>query len=412
MNPKTKIFLIVISQISLIIGSFLTITILESQISLVGNSVNIAGKNRLLTSQFLNDLKDFTYVKNSNAMPEVKLNELEENILLLKNGGFDNDLKIQQLDKKFLNEWNVVYQHYDILKSNYEKFTENYDRTVSISDMSAIENHASFLIHSSDVLVEKIGIGINQTSQNMILLQIILLESNVGVHIILLLIIFRIFKTMFEQNLRLEKLSIVGELSSRLAHDMRNPLSNIAMSTHLLKSKTSDEDTIKKLDIIEKGIARLSHQINDVMDFVRTKEPELKLWDLNSIFNDCFNWFKLPDSVKVILPEKSTLIRCDKSQFEILFINLISNALDAIQNKGSIEISVKVNPNETIIQVMDTGTGIPKEKIKTIFEPLITFKENGTGLGLASCKNIVENHRGTITAKNNPTAFIITLPNP
>ena len=411
MNPKTKIFLIVISQISLIIGSFLTVAILESQISLVGNSVNIAGKNRLLTSQFLNDLKDSTYVKNSNAMPEVKLNELEENILLLKNGGFDNDLKIQQLDKKFLNEWNVVYQQYNILKSNYEKFTENYDRIVSTSDMSAIENHASFLIHSSDVLVEKIGIGINQTSQNMILLQIILLESNVGVHIILLLIIFRIFKIMFEQNLRLEKLAIVGELSSRLAHDMRNPLSNIAMSTDLLKSKTSDDDTVKKLDIIEKGIARLSHQINDVMDFVRTKEPELKLWDLNSIFNDCFNRFKLPDSVKVILPEKSTLIRCDKSQFEILFINLISNALDAIQNKGSIEITVKVNPNETIIQVMDTGTGIPEEKIKTIFEPLITFKENGTGLGLASCKNIVENHRGTITAKNNPTAFIITLPN-
>lgn len=411
MNPKTKISLIVISQISLIIGSFLTVAILESQISLVGNSVNIAGKNRLLASQFLNELKDSTYAKNSNAMPEVKLNELEENILLLKNGGFDNDLKIQKLDEKFMNEWNVVYQHYGILKSNYEKFTENYDGIVSTSDVSEIENHASFLIHSSDVLVEKIGIGINQTSQNMILLQIILLESNVGVHIVLLLIIFRIFKTIFEQNLRLEKLAIVGELSSRLAHDMRNPLSNINMSTQLLKSKTSDEDTVKKLDIIEKGIARLSHQINDVMDFVRTKEPELKLWDLNSIFNDCFNRFKFPDSVKVILPEKSTLIRCDKSQFEVLFINLISNALDAIQNKGSIEISVKVNPNETIIQVMDTGTGISEKKIKTIFEPLITFKETGTGLGLASCKNIVENHRGTITAKNNPTAFIITLPN-
>lgn len=411
MNPKTKISLIVISQISLIIGSFLTVAILESQISLVGNSVNIAGKNRLLTSQFLNELKDFTYVKNSNAMPEVKLNELEENILLLKNGGFDNDLKIQKLDEKFMNEWNVVYQHYGILKSNYEKFTENYDGIVSTSDMSEIENHASFLIYSSNVLVEKIGIGINQTSQNMVLLQIILLESNVGVHIVLLLIIFRIFKTIFEQNLRLEKLAIIGELSSRLAHDMRNPLSNITMSTQLLKSKTSDEDTVKKLHIIEKGIARLSHQINDVMDFVRTKEPELKLWDLNSILNDCFNRFKFPDSVKVILPEKSRLIRCDKSQFEILFINLISNALDAIQNKGSIEISVKVNLNETIIQVMDTGTGIPEKKIKTIFEPLITFKQNGTGLGLASCKNIVENHRGTITAKNNPTTFIITLPN-
>ncbi|MBC8515893.1 MAG: HAMP domain-containing histidine kinase [Nitrosopumilus sp.] len=411
MNHKTKISTIVFIQILFIVSSFLTVAILESQISLVGNSVNIAGKNRLLTSQFLNELKDFTYVKNSNAIPELKLNQIEENILLLKNGGFDNNLKIQKIDEKFINEWDVVYQHFSILKLNYEKSIENSEGIVSTNDMSEIENNASLLIYYSDVLVDNLGTSINKTSQNMILLQLFLLIVNVGVHIALLLVVFRILQKTFEENLRIEKLAIVGELSSRLAHDMRNPLSNINMSTQLLKSTTSEENAVKKLDAIEKGVARLSHQINDVMDFVRTKEPELKLWDLNSILDDCFNRFKLSNSVKVILPEKSTLIKCDKSQSEILFINLISNALDAIQNEGSIEVRVKANSNKTIIEIIDSGTGIPEEKIKTIFEPLVTFKENGTGLGLASCKNIVENHRGSITAKNNPTEFIITLPN-
>jgi signal transduction histidine kinase len=410
LNHKTKISIIVFIQILFIVSSFLTVAILESQISLVGNSVNIAGKNRLLTSQFLNELKDSTYVENSNAIPEIKLNELEENILLLKNGGFENNLKIQKMDEKFINEWDVVYQHFSMLKLSYENSIKNSDGIISKNDISEIENRVSLLIHSSDVLVDQIGIGIDKNSQNMIILQLSLLTSNVGVHIALLLIVFRISQKTFEQNLRIEKLAIVGELSSRLAHDMRNPLSNINMSVQLLKSTSSEEDVVRKLDIIEKGVDRLSHQINDVMDFVRTKEPELKLWDLNSILSDCFSRFKLSNSVKVILPEKSTLIRCDKSQFEILFINLISNALDAIQNEGSIEIRVKVNSDETIIEIIDTGTGIPEEKIKTIFEPLITFKENGTGLGLASCKNIVEQHKGIISVKNDPTTFTIKFP--
>lgn len=209
----------------------------------------------------------------------------------------------------------------------------------------------------------------------------------------------------------MEKLATVGELSSRLAHDMRNPLSYINMSAQLLKSKTTEKESAEKLAIIEKGIARMSHQINDVLDFVRSKEPELKLWDLKSILEECFDRLKLPDSVKVTLPKKSFLVKCDRTQFEVLFINLISNASDSIKNVGSIEIRVKTSSNETKIEVIDSGDGIPQDNLEDIFDPLVTYKESGTGLGLASCKNIVENHKGRIYAKNNPTTFTIILPN-
>ena len=70
-----------------------------------------------------------------------------------------------------------------------------------------------------------------------------------------------------------------------------------------------------------------------------------------------------------------------------------------------------MNHNNTLIEIIDSGIGITDDKIKNIFDPLVTYKNKGTGLGLASCKTIVENHRGTIIAKNNPTTFVITLPN-
>ena len=411
MKPTTKISLIVLSQIVLIFGSFVSMTILESQESLIGNSVNIAGKNRLLASQFLNEVKDFVYEKDSDATPDKKLNELEKNIILLKNGQNEGDIKIQKLDEQFMNEWNDVFQQFEKLKSEFTVIQENNnDSVLNLSDMSVIENDTFLLISYSDNLVEKIGSSVDKKSQQMMVLQMILLVVNVVVHIGLLFFIFRILERNFEQKVKTEKLATVGELSARLAHDLRNPLSVINVSTQLIKQKTSEKDTAEKLSMIEKGITRMSHQINDVMDFVRTKEPELKLWDLNSILEECFSRFKLPDSVKVTLPKKSILIKCDRSQFEILFINIISNALDSIQNKGSIQVCVNENPHETVIEIIDSGNGIPEDKINRIFEPLITFKEHGTGLGLASCQNIVKNHRGTISAKNNPTTFTITLP--
>ena len=115
--------------------------------------------------------------------------------------------------------------------------------------------------------------------------------------------------------------------------------------------------------------------------------------------------------MRITLPQKSTLIKCDRTQIEILFINLISNSLDSINNDGSIRVRAQSDKFETKIEFIDSGEGLPEDKLEDIFEPLVTYKETGTGLGLASCKNIVKNHKGTIFAKNNPTTFTIILPN-
>ncbi|QDI88504.1 HAMP domain-containing histidine kinase [Candidatus Nitrosopumilus sp. SW] len=412
MNSKSKITVIVLCQIGLIMGSFLSVAIWESQFSLLGNSVNVAGKNRLLTSQFLNEVKDYGYLNFPDANPEKQLELLEQNILFLKNGGEENGLKLDPLNEQFYPEWEQVYFHFQIMKSDFEHFQSiTASQTLSPLDVTSLEVNSVVLIRSSDVLVSKIGLMTDNLSRTLLILQSVLVAINVAVHVMMVILISKIFKNEFKKTLKMEKLATVGELSSRLAHDMRNPLSYINMSTQLLKSKVTEKETVEKLDVIEKGIQRMSHQINDVMDFVRSKEPELKLWDLKSILEDCLDRLKIPDSIKVTLPEKSILIKCDRTQFEILFINLISNALDSIKNNGSIEIRVNTSPNETKIEIIDSGNGIPNNKLDQIFEPLVTFKESGTGLGLASCKNIVKNHKGVIYAKNNPTTFTVILPN-
>ena len=393
-------------------GSFLSVAIWESQFSLLGNSVNVAGKNRLLTSQFLNEVKDHSYLNLPDANPEEKLQLLEENILFLKNGGEQNNIELNPLSEELHPEWEQVYYDFQMIESDFEDFKSiSGHQTLSPFDITSLEVDSLVLISSSDVLVNKMGLMVDSITYTLVVLQIILVMVNVTVHVFMIFLISRIFKNEYKKILKMEKLATVGELSSRLAHDMRNPLSVMKMSAELIKSKASEKETTEKLDMIEKGIARMSHQINDVMDYVRSKEPELKLWDLKSILEECFARLNLPESIKIILPKKSILIKCDRTQFEVLFINLISNAADSIKNNGSIEIRVNSDSNETKIEIIDSGDGVPQDKLEEIFEPLVTYKESGTGLGLASCKNIVENHKGTISAKNNPTTFTVILPN-
>ena len=410
MNSKSKITIIVLCQIALIVGSFLSVAVWESQFSLFGNSVNIAGKNRFLTSQFLHE--SYAHVDLFNSHSDDQLTELEQNILFLKNGGIQENIKLNPLDSQFNSDWELVYEQLNQVKTEYQNLKlRQSESNFSFDDLKILEINSFILIDYSDQLVHKMGLAIDNSTAMLINFQIFLLGTNVTVHIGMIVLISRIFRNEFELTLQKEKLATVGELSSRLAHDMRNPLSVIQMSTQLLKSKSTEKETSEKLDVIEKGITRMSHQINDVMDFVRTKEPELKLWDVNSILDDCFGRFKLSDSVRLTLPQKSTLVKCDRSQIEILFINLISNSLDSIKNKGSIRVRTQSDEHETKIEFIDSGDGVPEEKLEEIFEPLVTYKESGTGLGLASCKNIVKNHKGTISAKNNPTTFTITLPN-
>jgi signal transduction histidine kinase len=212
-----------------------------------------------------------------------------------------------------------------------------------------------------------------------------------------------------------ERFSAIGELSGRLAHDLRNPLSVMKMSIELIKQSPSDVkigDTIitKRLDLIEKSIDRISHQVDDVLDYVRDSPLNLTLISLRSAILSSINKIEIPQDVKIIVADSDLYVNCDLVKMDAVFINLIINSIQAMEQGGIIEIKISSKGNDAVVDFIDSGSGIAEELIGKIFEPLFTTKQKGTGLGLASCKNIIDQHGGSFSVKNNPTTFTIRLP--
>lgn len=209
-----------------------------------------------------------------------------------------------------------------------------------------------------------------------------------------------------------EKLATIGHLSARVAHDLRNPLSVIMNVTDLdskVPAKTPEQAQRRK-EMIVRACERMSHQINRVMDFVKVKPLDLEIGPLKTIFDSVVHSIVVPEEVKIVYKGDTPEICCDPKVMEALFANLFSNAIQAMEKKGTITVTVTNEKGKVAIEVQDQGPGIPKENLGKIFEPLFTTKQEGTGLGLASCKNAVEQHGGTITVSNNPTTFTIVLP--
>jgi signal transduction histidine kinase len=410
LKSKSKVSIIILIQIGIIIGSFLTLAISESQISLQGNSINVAGKNRFLSSDFVDEIKNQFYLKNSDSKPQDKLMLLEKNIYLLKNGGTLNGNEIPKLNPEFEKDWDKVQERFVALKTEYLIFKDNEKSNLTYLDIENLEIEKKSFIQVSDSLVELLGNHVKQLSERLIILQLVLLILNVAVHIELIIIIIKIYQDEFKKSQKTDKLATIGELSARISHDMRNPLSVLKMSLELIDKESVDESTHQKIKIMKKAVDRLAHQIDNVLDFVRTKDPTLSKWNLNTILLESIEQIHVPDTITISLPEKNLLINCDKEQFEILFLNLIKNSIDSIKDNGTIKIDSKETSSEIIIKIQDSGSGIPEQYLDQIFDPLVTFKSKGTGLGLASCQNIVKSHHGTINVKNNPTTFTIIIP--
>ncbi len=217
-----------------------------------------------------------------------------------------------------------------------------------------------------------------------------------------------------EEKAKNSRLIAIGETASRLGHDLRNPLSVIMNTVEILKLKSKngvyDESILKKYDIIDRAITRMSHQIEDVLDFVRIKPLELSNYSLVEIIKESSDKITKPNNIKINLPQNDLKIMCDSKKLEIVFINMITNAIQSIGDKGEITIKIACDKDNACISIEDSGPGIADEILPKIFDPLFTTKQTGTGLGLVSCKNIIEQHGGSITVKNNPTTFTILLP--
>ena len=215
--------------------------------------------------------------------------------------------------------------------------------------------------------------------------------------------------------LKQERLAAIGELASRVSHDIRNPLSNIRMAIKLIEnepdSKISHDLVKDKLEIINKNINRIEHQINDVLDYVKNKRINREQIPLNLCFDESIKLLHIPENIQITADETNLKIYADPVQIHVVCNNILINAIQAIgKQNGKIRIKFSEESEHIVINVENSGPPIPEDILPHIFEALVTTKEVGTGLGLVSCKKIIENHGGIISVKNNPTTFTIKLP--
>ncbi|MEW6043571.1 MAG: nickel-binding protein [Thermoproteota archaeon] len=212
-----------------------------------------------------------------------------------------------------------------------------------------------------------------------------------------------------------ERLAAIGELAARLAHDLRNPLSVIKNTVEIMetKPKLRIEDKVIYYNRLHRAVDRISHQIEDVLDFVRPLSLTFENHLLNEIISSAIEKITLPDLIRINMPQNFVYLMCDAIKLEIVFTNLIMNSIQAMNNTGQIDIKIFDSDDFVTIQITDTGCGIPEGILPKIFEPLFTTKQTGTGLGLASCKKIIEQHNGTINVTSTEgvgTTFRLYLP--
>ncbi len=218
--------------------------------------------------------------------------------------------------------------------------------------------------------------------------------------------------------LRAERLSTLGLLSSAIAHDLRNPLNTIGLGLHWLQARladTADDRVRQRIEALLRELRRSEQIIRTLLAFARTGEPERSPTDLSELVREVLGVVNLPDaiSLELDLDHRLNRVEVDRAQLFQVLENLVRNAAQAMPDGGTVHVITRRVPGRCRISVSDTGPGIPEDLQESVFEPLVTTKSAGTGLGLALCRRIVEAHGGRIWVESAPgggAAFLLELP--
>jgi len=220
-----------------------------------------------------------------------------------------------------------------------------------------------------------------------------------------------------ERLRRTEKLSVVGELSASVAHEIRNPLTSLKGFVQILQ--VEDEKHQFYYQIMLDELNRINHIVGELLLLAKPQHLKFTKSVIQKILNDVISLLSTEAiyynvQIKSIFPEQEICLECEPNQLKQLFINIIKNAIEASVNGGTVVIGLELFENDQVfITVKDDGCGISKEILAKIGEPFYSSKEKGTGLGLTVSYKIVQSHKGTIrfdSQKNQGTTVHLTLP--
>ena len=224
-----------------------------------------------------------------------------------------------------------------------------------------------------------------------------------------------------KELMQTKKLAAIGTLAAGVAHELNNPLNNIYLSAQVLAKQAGEHcptEIKESVSDILGQTERVKRIVGELLEFARGRDPQFADVDLVGLIADSYRHLGSTrdlGSIRFSLDAdpQQIVASLDRGQMEQVFGNLFANAVDAMQGRGDLSVSLKKADEAVIIRISDTGKGIPRESLDKVFEPFFTTKDKGTGLGLAIVYNIIKKHGGDIAAESEEgkgTMFVIVLP--
>ena len=222
------------------------------------------------------------------------------------------------------------------------------------------------------------------------------------------------------QQVRTEKLMVTGRIARSIAHEVRNPLTNVNLALEQMENDTNGEDNGIKLylDIIKRNSERINVLITELLNSSKPSQLNFEIYNINKLLDESLELAMDRIILKEIQVQKNYAadvcdLHVDCNKLKLAFLNIIINAVEVMMpSKGVLELKTEMAEDKCMIKIKDNGPGISQDKINQLFEPFFTEKSNGMGLGLTTAQNIIYSHGGSIDVESNPgegTTFILSF---
>ncbi len=201
---------------------------------------------------------------------------------------------------------------------------------------------------------------------------------------------------------RRERLAELGKLAGGVAHEIRNPLTAIKNAAYVLErqlGKNTSADVQQALAIVHDEVGRANHIVGELLDYARVREPERRRVQLADLISAALKASEVPASVVIVQDPAVADVLVDATQVEAALSNVIRNSIEAMHGKGEITFEIRSEADVVVVSVRDGGPGVPVEIEQQLFEPLVTTKASGLGLGLVTARTLIERQGGTLVYK-------------
>lgn len=221
---------------------------------------------------------------------------------------------------------------------------------------------------------------------------------------------------LLAQQARSERLSMFGELVGSIGHELRNPLGVMESSLYILRGRVAtDERALKHVERIGEQVVLANGIISSLLDIIRDRPLASESVSLGAVLEAARSTLALPQGMRLTVEGFEDLphVPADPAQMRQVFFNLLQNGTQAAGPGGEVRVRATLSGHVVEVAVEDTGPGVPAEIRTRLFEPLVTTKSKGIGLGLALVKRVIERHRGAIRYERAPAGgarFVINLP--